>query len=157
MVRRERRDTSESGTKIPGNVSSHCLDLKLTLGIDVIKFPQNDLPQSIAAVELMNVSTDKKKKYFVVGSAVELAIEDEPREGWIRVYEIVEQGGRRRLRAFSEDKVSGSVYCVDECDGKLVCGIGSTVTLLSLFRLSVYLDGPVSDGSCEYMICLALG
>lgn len=79
----------------------------------------------------MNISTDKKTKYFVVGSAVELAIEDEPREGWIRVYEIVDQGGRRQLRAYSEDKISGSVYCVDECDGKLVCGIGSTVPLLS--------------------------
>lgn len=99
------------------------------LGIDVIKFPQNDLPQSIAALELMNFSTDEKKTYFVVGSAVELAIEDEPREGWIRIYEIIEQGGRRRLHTYSEDKVSGSVYCLDECDGKLICGIGSTVPL----------------------------
>ena len=101
---------------------------KLTLGIDVIKFPPNDLPQAISALDLMNVSTDEKQKYFVVGSAVEISIEDEPKEGWIRVYEIIEQGGRRRLHACAEVKVAGSVYCVDECDGKLICGVGSTVT-----------------------------
>jgi hypothetical protein len=101
---------------------------KLTLGIDMIKFSPNDLPQAISALDLMNVSTDEKQKYFVVGSAVEISIEDEPKEGWIRVDEIIEQGGRRRLHACAEVKVAGSVYCVDECDGKLICGVGSTVT-----------------------------
>ena len=99
---------------------------ELTLGIDVVKLPPTDLPQAISALELMNVSTDEKQKYFVVGSAIEI-LEDEPTEGWIRVYEIIEQGGRRRLHACAEVKVSGSVYCVDECDGKLICGVGSTV------------------------------
>jgi len=97
------------------------------VGIEVIKFPAYDFPQAISAVELMNVSTDETKRYFVVGSAVEISTEDEPKEGNIRVYEVVESGGRRRLNLFAHVKVSGSVYCVDECDGKLVCGIGSTV------------------------------
>lgn len=103
------------------------IGIELITGIDVIKFPSNDLPQAISAVQLMNVSTDEKQTYFVVGSAVEISIEDEPKEGWIRVYEIIEQGGRRRLHACAEVKVMGSVYCVDECDGKLICGVGSTV------------------------------
>ena len=75
----------------------------------------------------MNGSTDEKKWYFVVGSAVELSTEDEPKEGYIRVYEILETGGRLRLNLCTDVKVDGSVYCVDACDGKLVCGVGSTV------------------------------
>ena len=75
----------------------------------------------------MNVSTDEKKSYFVVGTAVEVSTEDEPKEGYIRVYEIDEIGGRQRLNQCAEIQVAGSVYCVDECDGKLVCGVGSTV------------------------------
>ena len=66
--------------------------------------------------------------YFIVGTAVEVSSEDEPKEGWIRVYEINESGGRRRLHCAAEVKVAGSVYCIDECDGKLVCGVGSTVS-----------------------------
>src|SRR5579859_894800 len=128
MGRRGQRGISEYGMRIHGNVSHEHVRAILILGIDVIKFPPNDLPQAISAVELMNVSTDEKQKYFVVGSAVEISIEDEPKEGWIRVYEISEQGGRRRLHACAEGKVMGSVYCVDECDGKLICGVGSTVT-----------------------------
>jgi hypothetical protein len=93
----------------------------------VIRLPPNDLPQAISACELMNVSTDEKKTYFVVGSAVEVSSQDEPKAGYIRVYEIVEVGGRRRLDECAEVKVAGSVYCIDECDGKLVCGVGSTV------------------------------
>jgi hypothetical protein len=96
-------------------------------GIEVIRFPANDFPQAISAAALMNVSTDDTKRYFVVGSAVEISTEDEPKEGNIRVYEVVESGGRRRLNLFAHIKVPGSVYCVDECDGKLVCGVGSTV------------------------------
>lgn len=87
----------------------------------------NDLPQAISACELMNVSTDEKKSYFVVGTAVEVSTEDEPKEGYIRVYEIDETGGRQRLNRRAEIKVTGSVYCVDECDGKLICGVGSAV------------------------------
>jgi hypothetical protein len=99
----------------------------LMIGIDLIRFPPNDLPQAISACELMNVSTDETKKYFVVGSAVEISTEDEPKEGYIRVYEVINSGGRRRLNVCAEVKVMGSVYCVDECDGKLICGVGSTV------------------------------
>jgi hypothetical protein len=80
----------------------------------------------------MNVSTDERKKYFVVGSAVEISTEDEPKEGYIRVYEVINSGGRRRLNACAEVKVMGSVYCVDECDGKLICGVGSTVYSLKV-------------------------
>jgi hypothetical protein len=93
-----------------------------------VRLPVNDLPQAISACQLMNVSTDEAKRYFVVGSAVEVSTEDEPKVGYIRVYEIVEVGGRRRLNRHTEVEVTGSVYCVDECDGKLICGVGSTVT-----------------------------
>ena len=89
----------------------------------------------------MNVSTDKTKKYFVVGSAVEESTEDEPKEGYIRVYEVIELGGRRKLNRHTEFKVNGSVYCVEECDGKLVCGIGSKV--LSLLCQGVILVGSI--------------
>ena len=99
----------------------------MRLGIDAVRLPVNDLPQAISACNLMNVSTDERKRYFVVGSAVEVSTEDEPKEGYIRVYEVLESGGRRRLNKTVELKVSGSVYCVDECDGKLLCGVGSTV------------------------------
>jgi len=99
------------------------------LGIDVIPFATNDLPQAISACDLMNVSTDLTQRYFIVGSAVEISSEDEPKEGWIRVYEVIQSGGRRRLNCCAEIKVPGSVYCIDECDGKLVCGVGSTVSL----------------------------
>jgi len=94
----------------------------------VVKLPGNDLPQAISACELMNVSTDETKSYFIVGSAVEVSTEDEPKEGFIRVYEVIEQGGRLRLNRCAEVKVTGSVFCIDECDGKLICGVGSTVT-----------------------------
>jgi len=85
------------------------------------------MPQAISACELLNVSTDERKSYFIVGSAVEDSTEDEPKEGYIRVYEVNETGGRQRLNRCAQIKVAGSVYCVDECDGKLVCGVGSTV------------------------------
>jgi hypothetical protein len=65
--------------------------------------------------------------YFIVGSAVEMSSEDEPKEGYIRVYEVIESGTRRKLNMCAEIKVPGSVYCIDACDGKLVCGVGSTV------------------------------
>ena len=97
------------------------------VGIDVVRMASGDLPQAISACELINVSTDEKGWYFIVGSAVELSAEDEPKEGFIRVFEVVETGGRRRLNKCAEIKVAGSVYCVDQCDGKLVCGVGSTV------------------------------
>ena len=76
----------------------------------------------------MNVSTDEKGWYFIVGSAMEISTEDEPKEGFIRVYEAAEQGGRLRLNCCAEIKVAGSVFCIDECDGRLICGVGSTVT-----------------------------
>lgn len=100
------------------------------IGIDLIRFPPNDLPQAISACELMNVSTDERKTHFVVGSALEISTEDEPREGYIRVYEVLESGGRRRLNECAALRVPGSVYCVDECDGKLICGVGNTVRSL---------------------------
>lgn len=65
--------------------------------------------------------------YFVLGSALEVSNEDEPKEGYIRAYEVIEAGGRRRLDRCAELKVAGSVYCIDECDGNLVCGVGSSV------------------------------
>ena len=58
----------------------------IRVGIDVVKMPPNDLPQAISACELMNVSTDEKGWYFIVGSAVEVSMEDEPKEGLIRVF-----------------------------------------------------------------------
>lgn len=93
----------------------------------MIRFPPNDLPQAISVCELLNVSTDERKKYFVVGSAIEISTEDEPKDGKIRIYEVIESGGRRRLNVCVDTKVTGSVYCVDACDGRLICGIGSTV------------------------------
>jgi hypothetical protein len=87
----------------------------------------NNLPQAVAACALVNVSTDDKKTYFVVGTAVEASELDEPKEGYVQVYEVGEVGGRLRVDRVVEIKVPGSVFCVDECDGKLVCGIGSTV------------------------------
>jgi len=102
---------------------------RLILGVDVVKMPSDDLPQAISACELVNVSTDEKGWYFVVGSAVEISTEDEPKEGFVRVFEVVEVGGKRKLNKCAEIKVGGSVYCVDQCDGKLICGVGSTVHL----------------------------
>jgi len=98
---------------------------------------KRDLPQAIAACKLLNVSTDERKWYFVMGSAVEKTTEDEPDEGYIRVYEVVQSGARRRLNMCAELKVSGSVYCVDECDGKLVAGVKNTVRslLMAPFRV----------------------
>ena len=104
--------------------------LLLILGIDVVTFPVNDLPQAISACELVNIPTDEKKWYFIVGSAVEVSTEDEPKEGYVRVYDVVESAGRRKLNKHTELKVKGSVYCVDACDGRLLCGVGSTVLLL---------------------------
>lgn len=98
------------------------------VAFDVVKLPQNDLPQAIAACELMNVSTDEKRRYFIIGSGVEDSTEDEPKEGYIRVYEILEAGGRRKLSQHTELKVAAGVYCIDECDGKLICGVGGTVS-----------------------------
>ena len=88
---------------------------------------RNNLPQAIAACSLENVSTDERKVYFVVGTAVELSVEDEPKEGFVQVYDVSEVGGRLRVNRVTEITVPGSVYCVDECDGRLVCGVGSTV------------------------------
>jgi hypothetical protein len=130
-----RRDIYVFGTKTHGNV--YLFLTWLTKGIEVIKFPENDLPQAIATCELMNVSTDETKKYFVVGTALEESAEDEPKNGYIRVYEIVESGGRRRLNMCAERKVEGSVYCVDECDGKLVCGVASSVRFYDLTHESL--------------------
>ena len=100
---------------------------KLTKGIDTIPLPPKDLPQAISAVELMNVSTDETQWYFVMGSALEVSIEDEPKSGFVRVYEILETGGRGRLNLCAEIKVGGSVYCIEACDGKLICGVGNAV------------------------------
>ena len=105
------------------------------VGVDVVKMPLDDLPQAISACELVNVSTDEKGWYFIVGSAVEISTEDEPKEGFIRVFEVMETGGRRRLNKCAEIKVEGSVYCVDQCDGKLICGVGSTVPSHFLYHL----------------------
>ena len=119
-----------------------------------MKMPPNDLPQAISACELMNVSTDEKGWYFIVGSAVEVSMEDEPKEGFIRVFEIVESGGRRRLNKCAELKVAGSVYCVDQCDGRLVCGVGSTVPFpppTSPPSLRAFVFQTV-DSSYEFMI-----
>ena len=51
------------------------------VGIAVVAFPMNDFPQAVFAGELMNVSTDEMIHYFVVGSAIEISSEDEPKEG----------------------------------------------------------------------------
>jgi DNA damage-binding protein 1 len=97
--------------------------------VDVQKFPLQEYPQAVTACVLMNVSTDITKTYFVVGSAVELSSEDEPKEGYLRVYEIVESGGRKKLNLCASKVVPGSVYCVDACDGKLLAGVGNSVLL----------------------------
>src|SRR5262245_54763505 len=97
--------------KIPGNVISIGRG-DLTTGVEVVKFPANDFPQAIASCELMNVSTDEIKRYFVVGSALEVSTEDEPKEGHVRVYEIAESGGRKRIHMCASFKVPGSVYCI---------------------------------------------
>jgi CPSF A subunit region len=114
----------------------------LTVGIDCVRMEGNNLPQAVAACALVNVSTDEKKSYFVVGTAVEASELDEPKEGYVQVYEVGEVGGRLRVDRVVEIKVPGSVFCVDECDGKLVCGIGSTVrsppfSLVVLWGLTV--------------------
>src|SRR5271163_1994005 len=111
---------------------------------------KTDLPQAIAACKLLNVSTDETKWHFVMGSAVEgYNNEDEPNEGYIRVYEVIESRERRRLHKCAEVKVRGSVYCVDECDGKLIAGVGNTVYSL-LILLLPFLQ--VIDSSCECTI-----
>jgi CPSF A subunit region len=116
-----------------------------------VRMSRNNLPQAIAACTLENVSTNEKKTYFVVGTAIELSVEDEPKEGFIQVYEVNQVGGRLRVHRGVEITVPGSVYCVDECDGKLVAGVGSTVTpnLLPHFY-------PPSSRLCA-IVCLMVG
>ena len=97
-----------------------------------MRMQTNNFPQAVAACSLVNASTDERKTYFVVGTAVEASELDEPKEGFVQVYEVGEVGGRLRVDRVVEIKVPGSVFCVDECDGKLVCGIGSTVPLTSI-------------------------
>lgn len=114
--------------KIPGNVYP-LLPIPNLLGIDVIEFSDGDLPQAISSVKLLNVSTDIQQSYLIVGSAIEISTEDEPKQGWLRIYEILDSSSRRKLNLITQVKVPGSVYCIDECDGKLICGIGNTVSI----------------------------
>ena len=69
---------------------------------------------------------------FVLGTVYVRPSEDEPQEGRILVFQVVDSGNNRRLELKSQVKTNGGVYSLCDVQGKLVAGINSCTQMYTM-------------------------
>ncbi|KAJ3028943.1 DNA damage-binding protein 1a [Rhizophlyctis rosea] len=95
------------------------------------RFPATETVQSIVCLSIPAAPSDSTSssniptiEVFVVGTAYVRPTEDDPTEGRIVVFAV---GEGRKLRVLSDVRVKGSVYCLEEVEGRVVAGVNGRV------------------------------
>lgn len=82
---------------------------------------QNEYAMCIVSCKL----GDDPSQYYVVGTALVVPDESEPKQGRIVIFQYVDG----KLQQITEKEVRGACYCLAGFNGKILAGINSTVRL----------------------------
>ncbi|KAL7749656.1 hypothetical protein RI367_004884 [Sorochytrium milnesiophthora] len=85
----------------------------------------DEVPQSIMTMK----TADTGLELIVVGTALVVPDEEEPKNGRIIAYQVDNDG---RLQRYSEMQVDGAVYCLGSVRGLIVAGVNNRVTVHKL-------------------------
>jgi len=119
----------EKGEEVETNMIKLVNDQTFEI-LDSFVLPQTESVCSVITMTFLQsneIDVDNSKAYFVVGTAFVLPTEAEPSKGRILVFSVFDN----KLYLAAEKPVAGSVYSLNDFNGKLLAGINSKVQLFS--------------------------